>query len=111
MENNHIFKNYKGIIDTTLREAAQYRYSSFSLPKQILIVKLLSKIGVDRIEVGNPVIGEVRKSIIKLVQIPQRPLIISHVRNRMQDLTLAIDSGIDGVNILCTVDAARLKAM
>ncbi|OGG02665.1 hypothetical protein A2W14_01295 [Candidatus Gottesmanbacteria bacterium RBG_16_37_8] len=108
---NDIFQNYKGIIDTTLREGAQYRYSSFSLSQQILIVKFLSKIGVDRIEVGNPVIDEVRKNIVRLVQIPQRPKILSHIRNRFSDIDLAIESGIDGVNILCTVDPARLKAM
>ena len=111
MESNNIFNNYKGIIDTTLREGAQYRYSSFTLPQQILIVKLLSKIGVDRIEVGNPVIDEVRKIIIKLVQIPQRSPLISHVRNRLSDITLAIACGVEGINILCTVDPARLKAM
>src|SRR3989338_4979682 len=109
--NNNIFQNYKGIIDTTLREGAQYRYSSFSLSQQILIVKFLSKIGVDRIEVGNPVIDEVRKNIVKLVQIPQRSKILSHIRNRFSDIDLAIESGVDGVNILCTVDPQRLKAM
>ena len=108
---NSFLKNYKGIIDTSLREGLQYRFSSLSLPQQILILKLLSKIGVDRIEVGNPVVDEIRKTVTKLVQIPQRPPIISHVRNRLEDLTLAIESGIDGVNILCTVDPVRLKAM
>lgn len=108
---NSFITNYKGIIDTTLREGLQYRYSSFSLPQQLLILKLLSKIGVDRIEVGNPVVDEVRKNIVKLVQIPLRPPIISHVRNRMQDLSLAIESGVQGVNILCTVDPVRLEAM
>lgn len=108
---NNILDYYKGIIDTTLREGAQYRYSSFSLPQQILIVKFLSKIGVDRIEVGNPVVDEVRENIVKLVQIPERSLILSHVRNRISDITCAIESGVEGVNILCTVDPVRLKAM
>ena len=98
--NNNIFQNYKGIIDTTLREGAQYRYSSFSLSQQILIVKFLSKIGVDRIEVGNPIIDEVRKNIVKLVQIPQRSKILSHIRNRFSDIDLAIFANKKEFNII-----------
>lgn len=108
---NSFFGNFKGIIDTTLREGLQYRYSSFSLAQQVLILKLLSRIGVDRVEVGNPAIDEVKKNIVRLVQVQNRPPIISHVRNRLFDINLAIESGVDGVNILCTVDPARLKAM
>ena len=89
----------------------QYRYSSFSLQEQIKIIRLLSIIGVDRIEVGNPVVPEIRHTLVELLKISNRPPLLSHVRNRLSDVSSAISSDVDGVNILCTINAARLKRM
>jgi len=37
--------------------------------------------------------------------------ILSHIRNKEYDLQKALESNVDGVNILCTVDPERLSSM
>ena len=102
---------YKGIIDSTLREGQQYCLADFPQSNQRKIVQMLSQVGVERIEVGNPVVRKAAGNIERLVNIKNRPKLLCHIRNRMDDLKAAIESGVDGTNIICTVDKQRLDAM
>jgi homocitrate synthase len=112
-EHKLILKNFKGIIDSTLREGLQFSGSNFSLQEEKKIFSYLSKIGVDYIEVGNPVKKETQDMILELVQSKRQnsPKILAHIRNHDQDVIKALGSHIDGVNIICTVDSERLAAM
>jgi len=102
---------YKGIIDSTLREGQQYHLANFTQSKQRKIVQMLSRVGVERIEVGNPVVRKVASNIEYLVKLKNRPKLLCHIRNRMDDLKAAIESGVEGINIICTVDKQRLDVM
>src|SRR5438045_2322947 len=106
-----VLKYYKGVIDTTLREGQQFRSANFTIEHQKKILKMLTTIGVDRIEVGNPVADDERRKIMHLTKITDRPKILSHIRNRLVDIQAAIASNVDGVNILCTLDKNRLTKM
>jgi len=108
-----ILANFRGIIDSTLREGFQFSKANFSLAEQKKIFSFLLGIGVDYVEVGNPAKLEVRDMIVGLVAARNggRTRILSHVRNHEQDVLKAIECGVDGVNILCTVDGERLAAM
>ncbi|MEI6309735.1 MAG: hypothetical protein WCP58_08855 [bacterium] len=105
------FQHYKGIIDSTLREGRQYRFADFDLAKQIRILAHLAQIGVDRVELGNPVSPQTEAEVRALVEIPDRPPLLCHVRNRQCDLQAAAGCGIDGVNILCTIQPERMRLM
>jgi len=111
MQSKEISRNFKGVVDSTLREGLQFRETNFSLEEQVQILSYLNVLGVKRAEVGNPITTEQFIVISQLVEQTDRPLIISHIRNRMADLEAAILTGVDGVNILCTVDPERLAAM
>ncbi len=104
---------FKGIIDSTLREGLQFSKADFSPAQQKRILDYLDKIGVDYVEVGNPAHPRTRRTIAALLRHRRsaRLKILSHIRNHPQDTARAIDCGVDGVNILCTVDAERLAAM
>ncbi len=104
---------FKGIIDSTLREGLQFSRANFSLDEQRRIFSHLARIGVDAVEVGNPAQPAVRETIGALVRRrgSRGPLIFAHVRNHPDDVVRAIGCGVDGVSILCTVDAERLAAM
>ena len=108
-----ILSNFRGIIDSTLREGFQFSKANFSLDEQKKIFAFLLGIRVDYVEVGNPAKPEVRDMIVELVagRNGNRTKILSHVRNHEQDVRKAIECGVDGVNILCTVDEERLAAM
>ncbi|HUD44675.1 MAG TPA: LeuA family protein [Patescibacteria group bacterium] len=111
MYKTNIITSYRGIIDSTLREGQQFRYANFSLSQQKKIVKMLSAIGVDRIEVGNPVAAEIGNTIKQLTKMPHRSKILAHVRNKISDIKAAKDAGVDGVNILCSISHERLSKM
>ena len=110
-DNSSFMTFYKGIIDSTLREGQQYHLANFTQSNQRKIVQMLSQVGVDRIEVGNPVVRKVASNIGHLVKLKNRPKLLCHIRNRMDDLKAAIESGVDGINTICTVDKQRLDAM
>lgn len=106
-----ISHNFIGINDSTLREGEQYNGSVFSLDNQKQILKLLYEIGVDTVEVGNPIVPEISQDLKILTQIPNRPPLMAHIRNKDTDLLAAIDTNVDGVHLLCTADPTRLETM
>ena len=112
-ERTRIIQNFKGIIDTTLREGFQYKNANFSFKEKKKILSFLVRIGVDYIEVGNPAKKEIQDMIKGLTRIKKRSSIkiLSHIRNNEHDLQKALESNVDGVNILCTVDPERLSSM
>jgi len=112
-EHKLIAQHFKGIIDSTLREGFQFSKANFTLEEQIRIFHYLQKIGADYVEVGNPAKDEIKNMIVHLIGSRSgKPLrILSHIRNHEGDVQKAMDCGVDGVNILCTVDAERQSAM
>jgi len=52
-----IQKNFKGIVDSTLREGLQFKSANFTQEEKKKIFHLLCQIGVDYIELGNPMIS------------------------------------------------------
>lgn len=108
-----ITQNFKGIIDTTLREGLQFSQANFTMVEMDRIFEYLSRMGVEYIEVANPVINEIRHMINGLFQSRSGtfPKILAHIRNRERDLQRAIECNVDGVNILCSVDPERISAM
>lgn len=65
--------NFKGIIDSTLREGLQFSRASFRLEEHLEIFSYLMAIGVDYIEVSNPVKEEVAEMVRKLVNLKGIP--------------------------------------
>ncbi len=112
-EHKQIVRFFRGVIDSTLREGFQFSKANFSLDEQKRIFSFLAGIRVDYVEVANPAKEEIRGMIVDLVKLRGQSSvkILAHIRNHENDVRMAIESGIDGVNILCTVDAERLAAM
>ena len=112
-EDKQILKNFRGIIDSTLREGFQFSKANFSLVEQKTIYAYLAKIGIDYIEVGNPARAEILQMIRELVRSRNgsSTKILSHIRNHEYDVEKAVESGVDGINMLCTVDPERLTAL
>ncbi|MBQ7015013.1 MAG: citramalate synthase [Clostridia bacterium] len=52
-------------LDTTLRDGLQAQTVSFSLKDKLKIIRLLDKLGVDFIEVGNPAFGNADEEFFK----------------------------------------------
>lgn len=106
-----IGRNFLGINDSTLREGEQFNGSYFTLRDQVEVLGYLYEIGVDTAEVGNPVVTAIAKDLETLVSIENRPNLMAHIRNCERDLNAAIETGVDGVHILCTADQSRFSQM
>jgi len=106
-----ISHHFTGINDSTLREGEQYNGSEFSIDDQKEILRLLNSIGVDTVEVGNPIVPEINRDLRVLTQVADRPPLMAHIRNKDSDLAAALDVHVDGVHILCTADPSRLDNM
>jgi len=105
--------NFRGIIDTTLREGLQFQKANFNRQQQLKIFDYLQAINVDYVEVWNPAIDQLRPDLEALVASKKayRPALLAHIRNNLKDLDWAITCRVDGVNILCTADLERIAAM
>jgi homocitrate synthase len=112
-EHHRILQSFRGVIDSTLREGFQFSKANFTPAQQIEIFRHLAGIGVEYVEVANPAKAEIRTMVAGLVAARGRgrTRLLAHIRNHETDVRAAIESGVDGVNILCTVDAERVAAM
>jgi homocitrate synthase len=108
-----ILKNFKGVIDSTLREGFQFSRANFSRADQKGIFRRLAAIGVDYIEMGNPAKPEIRDLVAAVIGSRGRrsARVLCHIRNHAADVEAAIACGADGVNVLCTADSERLAGM
>ncbi|GMF99214.1 unnamed protein product [[Candida] boidinii] len=88
------------IIDSTLREGEQFANSFFSFEKKIEIAKALDKFGVDYIELTSPVASEEAKHEVETIcKLGLKAKILTHIRCHMHDASVAVETGVDGVNI------------
>ena len=115
MNNTHlsVLTHFKGVVDSTLREGFQFAGANFSPEDQREIFDRLVRLGVEIVEVGNPVQPEIQERISALRR--RRgggpPRLFAHIRNHERDIRAAAECGADGVSVLCTADVERLAAM
>ena len=89
------------IIESTLREGEQFVGASFSTAQKLEIARLLDAFGVECIELTSPQASpqsfEDAKAIAAL---DLRAKILTHTRCRIDDAQRAIDTGVDGVDVV-----------
>ncbi|OIP96709.1 hypothetical protein AUK40_04655 [Candidatus Wirthbacteria bacterium CG2_30_54_11] len=92
------------IIDSTLREGDQFALAHFTLEQKITIAQLLEDVGIEYIELSNPVSSptslQVTKAITSMVR---NSKVLAHVRCHEKDIQAAIAGGVDGVQMLLGV--------
>ncbi|KAH8690192.1 hypothetical protein BGW36DRAFT_433144 [Talaromyces proteolyticus] len=89
------------IIDSTLREGEQFANAFFSTEKKIEIARALDDFGVDYIELTNPCASEQsRKDCEVIAKLGLQAKILTHIRCHMEDAKIAVDTGVDGVNVV-----------
>ena len=92
--------NYS-LVDTTLREGEQFAYARFTTSEKLQIARMLDDFGVEYIEVTSPVASPQSAADLRaIVGLGLRAKILTHVRCTMDDAQAAVESGVDGVNLL-----------
>ncbi|ORX89082.1 homocitrate synthase [Basidiobolus meristosporus CBS 931.73] len=89
------------VIESTLREGEQFANAFFDTEKKIEIAKALDEFGVEYIELTSPAASEQSRSDCKAIcQLGLKAKILTHVRCHMDDAKLAIDTGVDGLDVV-----------
>ena len=93
--------NWK-IIESTLREGEQFASAWFDLETKIKIARALDDFGVDYIELTSPAASPESRAhceaICKLGL--KRSKILTHIRCHMDDARIAVETGVDGVDVV-----------
>ncbi|KAJ9623507.1 homocitrate synthase lys21 [Taxawa tesnikishii (nom. ined.)] len=89
------------IIESTLREGEQFANAYFDTETKIKIAKALDEFGVDCIELTSPCASEQsRKDCEAICKLGLKAKILTHVRCHMDDVKVAVETGVDGVDVV-----------
>ncbi|KAL2162295.1 hypothetical protein VTH06DRAFT_7208 [Thermothelomyces fergusii] len=89
------------IIESTLREGEQFANAYFDTETKIKIAKALDEFGVDYIELTSPAASEQsRKDCEAICKLGLKAKILTHVRCDMRDAKLAVETGVDGLDVV-----------
>jgi len=89
------------IIESTLREGEQFPRAHFSPAQKVAIASALDDFGADYLELTSPRASPQSEADLRLIASqPRRFRLLTHVRCNLDDARLAIDTGVDGVDVL-----------
>ncbi|OJJ64421.1 hypothetical protein ASPSYDRAFT_39151 [Aspergillus sydowii CBS 593.65] len=89
------------IIESTLREGEQFANAFFDTQKKIEIAKALDEFGVDYIELTSPCASEQsRLDCEAICKLGLKSKILTHIRCHMDDARVAVETGVDGVDVV-----------
>src|SRR3979411_3191863 len=89
------------IIDSTLREGEQFSNAHFTTADKIAIARLLDAFGVEYLEVTSPGASPLSFEACRMIAaLPLRAKVLTHVRCHMDDARVAVDTCVDGIDIL-----------
>ncbi|KAL8938481.1 MAG: hypothetical protein Q9216_003871 [Gyalolechia sp. 2 TL-2023] len=89
------------IIESTLREGEQFANAFFDTETKVKIARALDDFGVEYIELTSPASSEQsRKDCVTIAQLGLKAKILTHVRCNLDDARLAVETGVDGVDVV-----------
>lgn len=93
--------NNFSIIESTLREGEQFSTATFTTAQKIEIATLLDEFGVEMIEMTSPCASPGSESDIRAVVAENlNAHILTHIRCNKNDAMRALDTGVDGIDIV-----------
>jgi homocitrate synthase len=93
--------NNFSIIESTLREGEQFVGASFSTAQKTEIAHLLDAFGVECIELTSPCASpQSLQDAIAITKLGLKSKVITHIRCHMEDAQIALDTGVDGIDIV-----------
>jgi homocitrate synthase len=89
------------IIESTLREGEQFVNAFFTTAQKIELAWLLDEFGVEYLELTSPCASQQsREDCCELARLGLRTRLLTHVRCHMDDAKVAVDTGVDGVDVV-----------
>ncbi len=89
------------IIESTLREGEQFANAFFTSDQKVEIARLLDALGVEYLELTSPAASpQSQQDCTRIASLGLRSKILTHVRCHMDDAKLAVDTGVDGIDVV-----------
>ncbi len=89
------------IIESTLREGEQFANAFFTTAEKVEIARLLDAFGVEYLELTSPAASpQSRKDCEAIARLGLRAKVLTHTRCHLEDAKLAVDTGVDGIDVL-----------
>jgi homocitrate synthase len=89
------------IIESTLREGEQFVGANFSQAQKVDIAQALDEFGVEYIELTSPYASpQSYRDCRRVAGLGLRCKVLTHVRCSMEDAKLAMETGVDGIDVL-----------
>jgi len=89
------------IVESTLREGEQFAGACFTTDQKVEIARTLDAFGVEYIELTSPVASpQSLRDCRRIAHLGLRAKVLTHVRCHMDDVRLAVETGVDGINVL-----------
>lgn len=89
------------IIESTLREGEQFANAFFTSDQKVEIAHLLDALGVEYLELTSPAASpQSQQDCTRIATLGLRSKILTHVRCHLDDAKLAIDTGVDGIDVV-----------
>jgi homocitrate synthase len=88
------------IVDTTLREGEQFINAFFDRETKMKIAQALDDFGVEYIELTSPAASaQSKEDCAAICKMGLKAKVLCHIRCNMDDARLAIETGVDGINM------------
>jgi homocitrate synthase len=89
------------IIESTLREGEQFVNAFFTTEQKVEIAYLLDEFGVEFIELTSPLASPRSEADVRAItRLGLRAKILTHTRATISDAKRAVDTGVDGVDVV-----------
>ena len=89
------------IIESTLREGEQFANAFFDSGQKVEIAHLLDAFGVEYLELTSPAASpQSRADCMRVAGLGLRTKLLTHTRCHLDDARLAVDTGVDGIDVL-----------
>ena len=93
--------NNFAIIESTLREGEQFANAFFTTDQKIHIARMLDEFGVEYIELTTPLASPQSEADCRsIAALGLKTKILTHTRCALQDVKVAVDTGVDGVDVV-----------
>ncbi|KAK0744862.1 homocitrate synthase [Apiosordaria backusii] len=95
------------IVDSTLREGEQFAAAHFDTTQKIQIARALDDFGI---ELTSPAASEQSRADCEIIcKLGLRAKILCHIRCDMSDASIAVQSGVDGINMCIGTSPQLIK--
>ena len=93
--------NHFSIIESTLREGEQFVNAFFNTEQKIRIAHMLDDFGVEYLELTSPLASpQSQADCAAIARLGLRAKTLTHTRCNLKDARVAIDTGVDGVDVV-----------